>query len=116
MEQSVANTNAITLPDGLDLDFELALPIDIDVNALPEAEEGLIKFNVAPAAEITIPDAEGQRGHTGDSTSREPSTAQRDYEDALLDKEQGEPAYTDAWGEEPGGPQEPAGFEPDFLR
>lgn len=60
LEESVANLNAITLPETF-ADFELSLP-DIDLEALPEAEDGLMDLNQIRQRElITIrPELEGR--------------------------------------------------------
>eukprot|EP01125_Pyxidicula_operculata_P020867 TRINITY_DN7840_c0_g1_i1.p1 TRINITY_DN7840_c0_g1~~TRINITY_DN7840_c0_g1_i1.p1 ORF type:complete len:512 (-),score=112.76 TRINITY_DN7840_c0_g1_i1:91-1626(-) len=53
MDESVANLNTITMPETFG-DFEIILPEDISVEALPEAEQGMFTLNLAQAGTIDV--------------------------------------------------------------
>jgi hypothetical protein len=59
LDESVANLNAITLSENLP-DFELSLP-DIDLEALPYVEDGLMDLNQIHQREILVIRSERDR-------------------------------------------------------
>jgi hypothetical protein len=62
MEETVANLNAITLPDAqFGTDFEITLP-EITLDALPGTEEDVLQLNTARRRELTlVAEVGGQR-------------------------------------------------------
>jgi cohesin complex subunit SCC1 len=68
MEETVANLNAITLPDAqFGTDFEITLP-EITLDALPGTEEDVLQLNTARRRELTLVAEVGGQRREGNSS------------------------------------------------